>query len=81
MHCVHNIKGDWFVEGVDDNGSGVAAMLEVVRQVTKINSRGTKRQNTIMFLSFDAQELGKYIRAMFCHNEMCISLKLRPEKA
>lgn len=43
--------------GVDDNGSGVAAMLEVVRQVMEVNSQGTKRQNTIMFISFDAEEL------------------------
>lgn len=43
--------------GVDDNGAGVAAMLEVIRQVTESNKQGTKRQNTIMFISFDAEEL------------------------
>lgn len=43
--------------GVDDNGAGVAAMLEVVRQVTDANKQGTKRQNTLFFASFDAEEL------------------------
>lgn len=48
------------VEGVDDNGAGVAAMLEVVRQVTDANKQGTKRQNTLFFASFDGEELGKF---------------------
>ena len=47
-------------EGVDDNGAGVAAMLEVVRQVTDANKKGVKRKNTIMFVSFDAEELCMY---------------------
>ena len=46
-------------QGVDDNGAGVVAMLEVVRQVTEANKQGTKRQNTIIFASFDAEELRK----------------------
>lgn len=43
--------------GVDDNGAGVAALLEVIRQVTNANKQGTKRQNTIIFASFDGEEL------------------------
>ncbi|XP_052102073.1 uncharacterized protein LOC127735795 isoform X3 [Mytilus californianus] len=45
-------------KGVDDNGSGVAAMLEVVRQLTNINNSGYKRKNTIIFVSFDLEEYG-----------------------
>lgn len=44
--------------GVDDNGSGVAAMLEVVRQITNINNSGYKSKNTIIFVSFDLEEYG-----------------------
>ena len=40
-------------EGVDDNGAGCAAMLEVARQLTEMN---VKRQNTIIFVSFDVEE-------------------------
>lgn len=67
--------------GVDDNGAGVAAMLEVVRQVTEANKQGTKRKNTIMFISFDAEELyylggyaftsdwiGPYLEATYGHD-------------
>lgn len=43
-----------YTPGVDDNGAGVAAMLEVIRQITQM---GTKRKNTIMFVSFDGEEL------------------------
>ena len=46
-------------EGVDDNGAGVAALLEVARQVTAANKQGAKRQNTIIFACFDGEELGK----------------------
>ncbi|VDI22128.1 Hypothetical predicted protein [Mytilus galloprovincialis] len=45
-------------KGVDDNGSGVAAMLEVVRQITNINNSGYKSKNTIIFVSFDLEEYG-----------------------
>ena len=43
-------------KGVDDNGAGVAAMLEVIRQITNMNKKGTKRGNTIIFASFDLEE-------------------------
>ncbi|XP_052059971.1 uncharacterized protein LOC127700504 isoform X4 [Mytilus californianus] len=43
-------------KGVDDNGSGVVAMLEVARQITTMNRKGTKRKNTIMFAAFDLKE-------------------------
>lgn len=42
--------------GVDDNGSGVAAMLEVARQIVDQNKNGIKRNNTIIFLSPDLEE-------------------------
>ena len=44
---------------MDDNGAGVAAMLEVARQLTEMNKQGVKRQNTIFFVSFDIEEQGK----------------------
>ncbi|XP_060580482.1 uncharacterized protein LOC132737238 [Ruditapes philippinarum] len=43
-------------KGVDDNGSGVAAMLEVAKQLSGQNKRGVKRNNTIIFVSFDLKE-------------------------
>ena len=46
--------------GVDDNGSGVVAMLDVARQLTEMNRRGVKRNNTIIFMSFDIEEQGKF---------------------
>ena len=49
----------FYAKGVDDNGSGIAAMLEVVRQLTNGSSQGVKRKNTILFIAFDANELGK----------------------
>lgn len=46
--------------GVDDNGAGVVAMLDVARQLTEMNKQGTKRNNTIIFVSFDIEEQGLY---------------------
>ena len=43
-------------EGVDDNGAGCAAVLEIARQLT---SEGIKRQNTILFIGFDVEERSK----------------------
>ncbi|KAL3832731.1 hypothetical protein ACJMK2_024347 [Sinanodonta woodiana] len=37
--------------GVDDNGSGLAAMLEVARRASTL-----ERQNTVLFISFDFEE-------------------------
>ena len=34
-------------------------MLEVARQLTEINQQGVRRQNTIIFVSFDVEEEGK----------------------
>ena len=48
-----------YISGVDDNGSGVAALLEVIRQITDMNKKGTKREYTIIFVSFDLEEYGK----------------------
>ena len=45
--------------GVDDNGAGVAAMLEVAKQLTSMDLQGQKRKNTIFFVSFDHEESGK----------------------
>ena len=44
--------------GVDDNGAGVAAMLEVVRQLSYMNKNGVTRRNTIVFAGFDLEEYG-----------------------
>ena len=33
-------------------------MLEVARQLTEINQQGARRQNTIIFVSFDTEEEG-----------------------
>ncbi|XP_060599515.1 uncharacterized protein YfbL-like [Ruditapes philippinarum] len=43
-------------KGVDDNGAGVAAMLEVAKQLTGQNKQGVTRKNTIIFVSFDLEE-------------------------
>ncbi|XP_045168396.2 uncharacterized protein YfbL-like isoform X1 [Mercenaria mercenaria] len=43
-------------KGVDDNGAGVAAMLEVARQLGSQNKQGVKRNNTVIFASFDLEE-------------------------
>jgi len=48
-----------YISGVDDNGSGVAALLEVIRQIMDMNKKGTKRGNTIIFASFDLEEYRK----------------------
>ncbi|XP_070564520.1 bacterial leucyl aminopeptidase-like [Ptychodera flava] len=40
--------------GVDDNGSGVSALLEAARMVT---SRACKPKNTILFVAFDLEEM------------------------
>lgn len=46
--------------GVDDNGAGVVAMLDVARQLTEMYRHGTKRNNTILFVSFDIEEQGLF---------------------
>ncbi|KAH3706178.1 hypothetical protein DPMN_065559 [Dreissena polymorpha] len=40
-------------KGVDDNGSGCAALLEVARQMTSV---GSKRKHTVIFAAFDHEE-------------------------
>jgi hypothetical protein len=37
-------------------------MLEVIRQITNMNKKGTKRGNTIIFVSFDLEEESKLNR-------------------
>ena len=44
--------------GADDNGSGMAALLEVARMIT---SAGCGFQNTIIFVAFDLEELGRNV--------------------
>lgn len=57
--------------GVDDNGSGVAALLEVARWLA--DNRATwRRNNTIVFLVFDANELG------LCGSQQYISTYIIP---
>ncbi|WAQ94907.1 hypothetical protein MAR_007378, partial [Mya arenaria] len=43
---------------VDDNGSGVTAMLESLRQIAAGNKGGKRRKNTIIFMAFDHEEYG-----------------------
>ena len=50
---------DLITTGVDDNGAAVVSMLEVARQLTEMNQQGVRRQNTIIFVSFDIEEEGK----------------------
>ena len=40
----------------------MAALLEVIRQITDMNKQGTKRGNTIIFVSFDLEEEGELNR-------------------
>lgn len=47
-----------YVSGVDDNGSGVAALLETAKIICRQNKEGKTRQNTIIFASFDLEEYG-----------------------
>ena len=42
--------------GVDDNGAGVAAILEVARQLH--DERKSSRENTLIFISPDLEEAG-----------------------
>jgi hypothetical protein len=58
------------ISGVDDNGAGVAAMLEVIRQITDTNKKGTKRGNTIIFASFLCAKVVNDIFSVY--NRMCI---------
>lgn len=54
--------------GVDDNGAGVAAMLEVARQLGDQNAKGVKRNNTMVFLAPDLEEYGYIGSAVFIDN-------------
>lgn len=45
---------------VDDNGAGVAAMLEVARQMGNQTVNGVKRSNTMIFLASDLEEYGRF---------------------
>ncbi|KAH3799038.1 hypothetical protein DPMN_152642 [Dreissena polymorpha] len=42
--------------GVNDNGSGMAALLEVARLLTDQHKKGFRRNNTIIFVAFDLEE-------------------------
>lgn len=44
--------------GLDDNGSGVAAMLEVARVLT---SSGCGFDNSVFFVAFDLEEIGQSV--------------------
>ncbi|XP_022251391.1 uncharacterized protein LOC106467485 isoform X2 [Limulus polyphemus] len=54
----------FFTNGVDDNGSGVAAMLEVARILSVAQCRLT---NTVLFVAFDLEELGGLGSHRFVH--------------
>ena len=59
----------------------MAAMLEVVRQLTNGNSQGVKRKNTILFIAFDANELGKqYARYLVKFKTLISILTLKISK-
>ncbi|XP_052796216.1 aminopeptidase S-like [Mya arenaria] len=45
-------------KGVDDNGSGVTAMLESLRQIAAGNQGDNRRKNTIIYMAFDHEEYG-----------------------
>ena len=45
--------------GADDNGSGMAALLEAARM---ISSSGCVFENSIIFVAFDLEELGELCR-------------------
>lgn len=47
-----------YCPGVDDNGSGMAALLETARQIGTANMNGVIRNNTIIFVAFDLEEYG-----------------------
>ncbi|WAQ93524.1 hypothetical protein MAR_005995 [Mya arenaria] len=42
--------------GVDDNGSGMAAMFEVARQIDEHRQKGEQINNTVIFMAFDLEE-------------------------
>ena len=46
--------------GVDDNGAAVVSMLEAIRQLREKSE--VKRQNTMIFVSFDIEEEGKLLK-------------------
>ena len=46
-------------DGFNDNGSGVAAVLEVA---TVLTASGCEFENSIMFVAFDLEEMGMQVR-------------------
>ena len=48
--------------GYDDNGSGVAAVLELARQIVESHCRP---KNTIIFATFDLEEMGGQVLISF----------------
>ncbi|XP_076303954.1 uncharacterized protein LOC143222025 isoform X2 [Tachypleus tridentatus] len=54
----------FFTNGVDDNGSGVAAMLEASRILSLAQCR---LMNTVLFVAFDLEELGGLGSHRFVH--------------
>ena len=53
-----------YIVGVDDNGAAVVSMLEVARQLTEMNRQGLKRLNTVIFVSFDIEEEGNFLKSV-----------------
>jgi hypothetical protein len=60
-HCT---DGSGVAPGADDNGSGVAAVLEAARVMAATSFRGT-----IIFACFDGEELGLWGSDHFAHEE------------
>ena len=48
-------------DGYNDNGSGVAAVLELARQFVESHCRP---KNTIIFATFDLEEMGGQVRKL-----------------
>ena len=48
-------------DGYNDNGSGVAAVLEAASAIT---GSGCEFQNSIIFVAFDLEEMGMQVRSL-----------------
>lgn len=71
------------VAGINDNGSGMAALFEIARLIAK--SEGCQRKNSIILVAFDAEEMVNMIPIafliiimflcsyFFCYWDCCLS--------
>lgn len=54
--------------GADDNASGISAMLEIARVLQLSADKGLRPRRNIMFVAFDAEEIGLMGAEYFCNN-------------